>query len=346
MSARGLYVLLPGPPETPTGGFVYDRQMLRVLRRAGRLAGVLVLPGAWPEPGAATVAAAATSLSALPDGAALLVDGLAFSPLLEVFQAEADRLRLLALVHHPLADETGVTGGDRERLFDRERQALALVQGVVVTSATTARRLKDFAVPAERIRVVRPGIERDVTGSHGRRPGPLRLLCVASLTPRKGQDVLLRALAELRRLPWRLRLVGPARDRAFAGHVRRLTQVLRLDDRVEFVGAVTPAALPSEYRLADVFVLPSHHEGFGIVVAEAAAYGLPIVASDAGAIAEAAAGSRHWLVQPGDPPGLAQALRPRLTAAPVHRRRPAARRRTWDDAGRDLLAALDAFAIR
>ena len=104
------------------------------------------------------MSAAERALAALPDGAALLVDGLAFSPLLEVFEAARRRLRLLVLVHHPLADETGLTGNARDRLFERERRALSLVRGVVVTSATTARRLADFAVPAGRIRVVLPGV--------------------------------------------------------------------------------------------------------------------------------------------------------------------------------------------
>jgi glycosyltransferase involved in cell wall biosynthesis len=340
--------LLPGPPDTPTGGFVYDRWLLHALRRAGRLASLIVVPGAWPEPSVPTVSAAERSVASLPEGAALLIDGLAFSPLLEVFEAASRRLSLLALVHHPLADETGLANDARDRLFERERRALALVQGVIVTSATTARRLTDFAVPAERIRVVRPGVDVGRLTGVGtcRRPvGAPTLLCVAALTPRKGQDVLLHALGELRRLRWQLRLVGPERDRAFAGRLRRLARVLRLERRVALIGAVTPPRLPSEYRNADLFVLPSHYEGFGIVVAEAAAYGLSIVASDAGAIAEAAAGSRHWLVPPGNPRSLARALRPHLVGRRPRRHRPT-RARSWDDVGQDLLTALDELGIQ
>ncbi|HYN38953.1 MAG TPA: glycosyltransferase family 4 protein [Rhodospirillales bacterium] len=338
-----MHVLLPGPPETPTGGFVYDRQMLRALRRCGRLDSLIILPGGWPEPGAATVAAAERALAALPAGATLLIDGLAFSPLLEVIEAARGRPAVFVLVHHPLADETGLAADTRARLFERECRALALAQGVIVTSATTARRLADFAVPGERIRVVRPAVDAARCGGGRRGYGAPRLLCVATLTPRKGQDVLLRALAGLRRRSWRLRLVGPERDRAFAGRLRRLAGALRLSDRIDFAGAVTPAGLPAVYRAADLFVFPSHHEGFGIVVAEAAAYGLPIVASDAGAIAEAAAGSRHRLVPPGDAGALARAIRPHLNG-----RRPAERRRiapwrTWQQAGAEFLAALDAL---
>jgi glycosyltransferase involved in cell wall biosynthesis len=346
VSRGGIHALLAGPPETLTGGFVYDRHMIRLLRRAGRLAGVVVIPGAWPDPGATTIAAAAGRLTGLPDGAALLVDGLAFSPLLEVFEAHHGRLRLIALIHHPLADELGPSGADYERLFDRERRALALAQGVIVTSATTARRLADFNVPENKIRVVRPGVAARAFSVRRPRDAPPGVLCIASLTPRKGQDVLLRALARLRRLRWRLRLVGPERDPAFSRRVRRLARTLRLADRVNLTGPLAPARLPGEYRAADLFVLPSYHEGFGMVVAEAAAHDLPIVASDAGAIAEAAAGSRHRLVAPGDPLALAHALRVFLTAPQACVRRSASRWRSWEDAGRELLAAIDAFGIR
>lgn len=338
---------MPGPPDTPTGGFVYDRWLLDTLRRAGRLASVIIVPGAWPEPSVPTVSAAERAVASLPEGAALLIDGLAFSPLLEVFESTSRRLSLVALVHHPLADETGLTDAARDRLFERERRALALVQGVIVTSATTARRLVDFAVPAERVRVVRPGVNvgRPIgVGTRPRLPGPPTLLCVAALTPRKGQDVLLRAMAELRCLRWQLRLVGPSRDPRFAGRLRRLARILRLERRVSFVGALPAAQLPSEYRNADLFVLPSHYEGFGIVVAEAAAYGLSIIASEAGAIAEAAAGSRHWLVPPAKPRSLARALRPHLVSRRAPRPRPTPAR-SWDDVGRDLLSALDELRI-
>ena len=352
----GLNVLLPGPSETPTGGFVYDRHLLRALRREGLLADVIVIPGAWPDPAAATIAAAAGRIAGLADGDALLVDGLAFSPLLEELEANRGRLRLIALVHHPLADELGPGGPDYGRLFDRESRALALAQGVIVTSATTACRLADFAVPKSKIRVVRPGVaSRSVLARAGaaragrirhRRGVPPTLLCVASLTPRKGQDVLLRALAGLRRLGWRLRLVGPERDPAFARRVRRLAHALRLADRIGFVGPLSPARLAREYDAADLFVLPSHHEGFGMVVAEAAAHDLPIIASDAGAIAEAAEGSRHRLVPPGDPPALALALRRFLTSGRVGIRRSCLRQRSWEDAEREWIAAMRAFDIR
>jgi glycosyltransferase involved in cell wall biosynthesis len=174
---------------------------------------------------------------------------------------------------------------------------------------------------------------------------PVVLLCVASLARRKGQDVLLRALARLRRFRWRLLLVGPERDAAFAGRLRRSAHHLGIAGRIVFAGAVGAARLARLYRLADLFVLPSYYEGYGIAVAEAAARGLPVVASDAGAIPEAIVGARHRLVPPGDVAALADALRGFLVArraiggdwrAPTD-----ARPRSWAGVGREFLAALD-----
>jgi glycosyltransferase involved in cell wall biosynthesis len=342
------HFLLPGSPETPTGGFAYDRHMLRVLRAAGRLAGAVVLPGGYPHLSEATRVAGERAVEGLPDGASVIIDGLAFSPLLEAFAAATSRLSLYALIHHPLGDETGYPAAVRGRLYERERQALALARGVVVTSEHTALRLTAFGVPAGRIRVVRPGVDG---ASHGLRMAatsrvhPVVLLCVASLTSRKGQDVLLRALARLRRFHWRLLLVGPERDPAYAGRLRRSARHLGIQGRIVFAGAVGIARLARLYRTADLFVLPSHHEGYGIAVAEAAAHGLPVVASDAGAIPEAIVGARHRLVPPGDVPALADTLRGFLVARRAiggdWRPPTDVRPRSWTAAGREFLVALD-----
>lgn len=351
MTTPSFHFLLPGSPEIPTGGFVYDRHMLRALRTAGRLAGTIVLPGGYPRLSDASRAAGAQAVERLPDGASAIIDGLAFSPLLEAFAAATSRLALYSLVHHPLVDETELPATIRGRLYERERQALALARGVVVTSEHTALRLADFGVPAARIRVVRPGVEvaprrrdtRSPKGAHS-----VVLLCVASLTRRKGQDVLLYALARLRSFRWWLLLVGPEREAAFAGRLRRLARHLGIAGRIVFAGAVNETRLARLYRVADLFVLPSHYEGYGIAVAEAAAHELPVVASDAGAIPEAIAGARHRLVPPGDVPALADTLRGFLVARRAiggNWRAPTdARPRSWAAAGHDFLAALDSLA--
>ena len=280
----------------------------------------------------------------------MIIDGLAFSPLLEAFAAATARLSIYPLVHHPLCDETGLSAAIRGRLYERERQALGLARGVVVTSQHTALRLADFGVPAGQIRVVRPGVDGP---SHRIRPQATSgahhvvLLCVASLAQRKGQDVLLRALARLRCFRWRLLLVGPARDAAFAGRLRRLARHLGIDGRIVFAGAVGASSSRASivWRICSCFRRTTR--ATASLSRKRPRYGLPVVASDAGAIREAIVGARHRLVPPGDVAALADALRSFLVArrgTGGDWRAPAdARPRSWTAAGREFVAALDAL---
>lgn len=347
--AQPLFVVVPGRLDTPTGGFVYDRAMVSGLRSADRCAGVVVLSGTFPDPSADAIDAARRRLAALPDGAWLVVDGLALTPLAPLFASTAARLNLIALIHHPLCDEPGVLPKHAAELFRRERSILSFVRGVVVTSETTRRRLADFAVPPERIAVVKPGaIDRPPTPRPKQpRRGTLEVLSVGSLIHRKGQDLLLDALAPLRDRRWRLTLVGPARDAAFARRLRLRTRALSLSHRVLVRGALPAHRLGRSYAAADLFVLASRHEGFGIVLVEALAHGLPVITTRAGAITEAVPAGSATLVPPDDKAALTAALRPllahraaRLRVAAGSRR--AARRvRRWRTAADEFQNALD-----
>jgi glycosyltransferase involved in cell wall biosynthesis len=337
-----------------SGGFLYDRRMIAALERAGLLASLITLPDCFPLPPADVIARARGALAALPPGSWLIVDGLGLAPLHEHIAALRDgRLHVVALIHHPLCDESGLSEPERARLFESERRALAAARHVIVSSATTARRLADFGVAAERITVVQPGITRAVgTGAQRRRDddGPVRLLSVGSLVPRKGQDVLLQALARERSLPWRLTLIGPARDRRFARRLRGLSRGLGLSARVRFAGSVPPVRLEQSYREADMFVLASRMEGYGIALAEAMAHGLPIVTTPAGAIPEVVPATAGVLVPPGAVKPLGRALA-MLILDSYRRRRlrrgalqaPAARR-TWAKAEAAFLSALARIA--
>ncbi|HEY8521363.1 MAG TPA: glycosyltransferase family 4 protein, partial [Gammaproteobacteria bacterium] len=283
-----LDLLVPGDLGTATGGYVYDRRILEGLERLGWRTAVHSLDPSFPRPTPAAVRAAKAVLASLPDGRLVVVDGLALGGLAAALAAEAPRLKLLALVHHPLALETGLDPGTARLLAADERDALAAVRGVIVTSAWTARALGDYGVPFGRLRVVEPGVDPVGAGARLRPPrgrGPVSLLCVATVTPRKGHDVLLDALALLRDRPWHLTCAGSlARDPAYAERVRRQIARLRLAPRVSLLGEVTGEALERCYRRADVFVLASHLEGYGMALADAVARGLPVVSTTAGAI--------------------------------------------------------------
>ncbi|MFY1702234.1 glycosyltransferase family 4 protein [Micromonospora sp. WMMA1923] len=301
---RVVYVVLPGDiddPGTPSGGNHYDRRVLSGLTAAGWTVREHALAGGWPHPDEPARSALDRVLAGLPVGGVVLLDGLVASTVPAVLAAHADRLRLVVLVHMPLHD-------------DAEARALATAAAVVTTSGWTRRELLDrYALPADRVRVARPGVDPapPATGSDT----GSALLCVAALAPHKGQDVLVEALAALDDDGWSCTLVGSLTvDAGFVDRVRALIRAHRLDARIHLVGPRTAGGLAAAYAAADLLVLPSHAETYGMVVTEALARGLPVLASSVGGVPEAlgetADGQRPGLLVPaGQPAALAEALR-------------------------------------
>lgn len=329
-----VHVVLPGDiddPRRPSGGNVYDRQVCRGLGAIGWSVHEHPVPGRWPRPGQAARAGLAGVLGGLPHGALVVVDGLVASAAPEVIVSEADRLRLVLLVHMPAGEDSSPYDGPESRTAEHE--ALSRVAAVVTTSEWTRQRLHHlYAVPSGRVSVVEPGVSAaDLapgTASGG------ELLCVAAVTPAKGHDVLVAALSMVRDLPWRCVCVGSLEVRPdFVDHLRRRVAELGIADRICFTGPLTGTDLDDAYAAADFLLLPSHTEAYGMVVTEALARGLPVVATRVGGVPEAldrSAGGTGpgLLVPPGDAQALARALRTWLVdAGRRHRLRAAARER-------------------
>lgn len=332
MSAVGLHVVVPGPIDQPTGGYVYDRRMVDGLRARGWRVDVHSIDGVFPATDVRARDSLAVTLAGLPDKARVLIDGLALGGLPAPIRAERDRLCILALVHHPLADETGLDAVRRAQLAALEREALAGCAGVVVTSAFTARRLETWGVAPARVRAVRPGTD-PVPFAAGPEPGaPPLLLSVGSVTPRKGQRLLAGALARLADLPWCCVCAGSLdRDPGYAAQVAAFAREAGVAARFRFAGECGAAELDRLYHRASLFVLPSYYEGYGMALADAVARGLPVVSTTGGAIPHTVPADAGVLVAPGDESALAGALR-RLLVEPggaEHRRTlaAAARRR-------------------
>ena len=299
--------VVPGSIQTLTGGYGYDRRIIQGLRQRGWRVDLHELASSFPSPSSADLQEAARRLAAHPGEAVVVIDGLAFGAMPEVVRPEADRLRLVALVHHPLADETGLAASVVRALAESERSALSAARAVVVTSARTAERLAAYNVPAQRIAVVEPGTDpAPLARGSG---GGVSMLSVATLTPRKGHSVLLAALARLRHLEWHLTCVGSL-DRD-PDHVARLLAQIDaggLASRVTLAGEMDDTGLAPLYDRADLFVLPTLYEGYGMVVAEALARGLPVVSTATGAIPELLADGSGLALPPGDADALHAAL--------------------------------------
>ena len=354
MTGRHVHVILPegvDDPRRPSGGNLYDRRLCDGLRRLGWSVRESAVEGGWPRPDAGALARLADALAAVPDGSVVLVDGLVASVAPEVLVPESRRLRLVVLLHMPLAGS--VEAG--EDVAGGEHAVLSAAAAVVATSEwSRARLLVRHGLDPDRVRVAVPGTDPAPLSAGSPQGG--ELLCVAALVPAKGQDVLLTALADLTDVGWRCVCVGSRhRDVEFVRQLEQRARDAGIAERVLFTGPRTGGDLEASYAAADAVVLPTRSESFGMVVVEALARGLPVLAADVGgvpeALGEATDGTRPGiLVRPGDATDLAKAIR-RWLEDPWLRDtlREAARERrtgltTWDETTARVSGVLEGVA--
>ena len=188
--------------------------------------------------------------------------------------------------------------------------------GVIATSPATARDLNQhYGIHSEIVQVVLPGTDR-IRGLESRSQrsvddcNPVHLLSVGSIIPRKGFHDLIPALEPLIDLPWTLSIAGDT-SRNPEAYERLMMDIkyFHLEGRINVLGVVSHEELENLYAKADIFVLASLFEGYGMVYAEAMAHGLPIIATTGGAIPDTVPQSAGLLVAPGDIPALTMALK-------------------------------------
>ncbi|MFF0018600.1 glycosyltransferase family 4 protein [Streptomyces sp. NPDC005374] len=344
MSLRSVHFVMPGgvdDPTAPSGGNAYDRRVCLDLPGFGWQVERHAVAGSWPRPGAAARTELARTLSDLPDDTVVLIDGLVACGVPEIIVPEAERLRLAVLVHLPLGDERGLEPGLALALDAKEREVLRAVPAVIATSDWAVRRLvSHHGLAPERVHAATPGA--DIAPLASGTDGVSRLLCVAAVTPRKGQHRLIEALAGAKDLPWSCVCVGGiTQDPEYVAGLRMLIQKYGLQDRLHLAGPQAGAQLDASYAAADLMVLTSYAETYGMAVTEALARGIPVLATDVGGLPEALGrapdgGVPGILVPPEDPAALAAELRGWFGEADVRRRLKAA--------ARGRRAALDGWA--
>jgi glycosyltransferase involved in cell wall biosynthesis len=343
---QSLVFVVPGSLQTRTGGYEYDRRIVAGLRAFGWSVETRELDGTFPRPTAPALAAAARVLAALPDDATVVIDGLALGAMPEQIEREACRLRIVALVHLPLGCEVGIDAETATHLRAAERRAVVASRLVIITGRSTAAVVEGHGIARSRIVVIEPGTERAPLAC-GSQDGTLQLLCVATLNQGKGHAILFRALASITELRWRLTCAGSlTRDLAT---VQRLWDQRRsdgLDDRIVLTGELDAPDLDALYDRADLFVLPTLHETYGMAVAEALARGVPVVSTRTGAIPDLVGDDAGILVRPGDEKAFTDALRAVITDPGLRTRLAAGARRrrdrlpSWEDAARQMNAVL------
>jgi glycosyltransferase involved in cell wall biosynthesis len=348
-TAGRLVFAYPGDLATITGGYIYDTHLITHMRACGAEIERLPLGAALPGADKAAFAEAVTRLAAVARGVPIVADGLALCADPRLAKAASARGPLIALVHHPLALETGLVKDEAVRLHASEKAALGFADRIVVTSEPTSRTLlADYAVDPARLSIAKPGNERPSFAKGSGGPN-VALLSVAAISPRKGFDVLMRALSDISHLNWRMDLVGnEAVDPACARALRQQITDLRLETRIRHWGALDQSALALRYDAADLFVLASLYEGYGMVYSEAIAHGLPVIGTTGGAIPSVVPPDAGLLAEPGDVTSLVAALTLMITDEAARSRfaagarEAAARLPTWDQTAHIMLQAVAA----
>ncbi|MFD9250525.1 glycosyltransferase family 4 protein [Streptomyces bottropensis] len=344
MSLRSMHFVMPGGVDDlarPSGGNAYDRRICLDLPGFGWQVHKHTVAGSWPSPSEPARAELARTLRELPDGTVVLLDGLVACGVPEIILPEAERLCLAVLVHLPLGDETGLDPVLAAELDAKERATLRGVSAVIATSEWAVRRLvSHHGLAPERVHVAAPGA--DIAPLASGTDGVSRLLCVAAVTPRKGQHRLVEALATVTELRWSCVLVGGLdQEPEYVDHIRSLIAKFGLEDRFHLAGPQAGAELDASYAAADLMVLTSYAETYGMAVTEALARGIPVLATDVGGLPEAVGrapdgGVPGILVPPENPAAIAAELRGWFGEADVRRRLKAA--------ARGRRAALDGWA--
>lgn len=336
-------------PARPSGGNHFDRRIATALAGLGWRIVEHHLPGKWPSPAPCDAAALPRLLAGLPDGAVVLLDSLV-ALASAVPAATAARLRLVVLVHMLLA-----SADDAGPRLARERAALRQAAAVVTTSAWTRELIVSrHGIAHGDILVLEPGTDRGPVAPGT--PGGGVLLCAAAVTANKGHDVLIDALAAVAGLDWSCTFAGATDlEPGLMEKLRRQASDAGIAGRLHWLGPLTRAELGRSYAASDALVLASRQESYGMVVAEALAHGLPVIASNTGGVPEALGHSSlgavpGLLVPPGDASALAAALRRWLGDAALRRslREAALDRRDtlpfWDDAAVALAGLLSFLA--
>jgi glycosyltransferase involved in cell wall biosynthesis len=357
VAPRAVTVLVPAGLTLCSGRYRYDREIVSGLRLLGWQVEVVMLDSSFPYPDDGALEHVAGVLAERRDNAVILVEGLAFGAMADQIEREAHRLTIVGIVHHLLAAEPGLEPGVAKAFAGSEGRACRAASGLVATSFGTARGIGAYGVPRDRIAVAAPGTASAprAAGSRNREGAspstPVELLCVGGLVPRKGHDVLFDAIADLRHLRWHLTCVGSdtlAPDTVSG--LREQIDLSGLNDAITLTGEIDDKALEQAYDRADVFVLATRHEGYGMAVAEALARGIPVVSTMAGAIPELVGHAGGAIVPIDDVAAFAAALEPMLAndatranfAAGALVQRAALPR--WPDAVRVVAEALTKFA--
>lgn len=340
--------LTVGDPQRKTGGYLYHARVFAGLPAYGIDLEQIVASEADLQSQLAAASGFGQRFNP-GDYDLVMVDALAravSAPWIAVWQTQRP---LIAMVH----ELPSVAGGSQE--YELEAPLLQ-ADCLIAVSRHGQSILEGRGVPSERIRIVSPGCDRvtaildlhnDFLGSQDEQ-SRVRVLCVAQWIERKGITDLLQAWSSNARPGAILELVGE--NDADPAYARQVWQLLHSCEQVQVRGVIDDPALAQAYASADLFVLPSRYEGYGMAYAEALSWGIPIIAYAVGPLPELIGAQAGLLVAPHDISALSDALDLLLQDAQQRTHMAAAARQraatlpTWDDTTRAFAAVLDEIA--
>jgi glycosyltransferase involved in cell wall biosynthesis len=313
-------LLIYGSLDTISGGFIYDRHLVRYLRDQGDRVEIISLP--WRRYGLGLLDNLYYGLQRRLEAAAfdvLLQDELVHPSCFWLNRRLRPRITypVIAIVHHLRCREQH--GAWATRLYRGvEKSYLAAMDGFICVSRTTQKDVEGLVGRPRPLVVASPGrdglpgaVSPAEIIARAMAPGPFHLIFVGNLIPRKELHTLLTALANLPRHDWRLTVAGRLDlDGVYVQAIRRQIQDAGLASRVFLLGAIPTHKLAAHYRASHLLTVPSSYEGFGMVYLEGMHFGLPAIAGTAGAARELIRpGQNGFLVDPGDAAALARYIR-------------------------------------
>ncbi len=305
-----LGLIIYGPLDTVSGGYLYDRKLVDYLRRQGDSVEILSLPR-----GSYLTHLRDNFHFRLADHFDLLVQDELNHPSLLVANRQRRACPILSLVHNLRSCEP--RPGWQNRFYrEVEKYYLRSVDGFIFNSSTTCKTVQALTGDSRPSVIASPGGDRlgflqpEVVESRASQPGPLRLVFLANLTPLKGLHVALKALRSLPPEGYRLEVIGSQDvDPKYMQAMRKLMDESGLSGCVHFHGILDGRALAERLAQAQVMVAPSYYEGFGIALLEGMAFGLPVIGTTAGAVSELITEDKNgYLIAPGDEAALARRL--------------------------------------
>jgi glycosyltransferase involved in cell wall biosynthesis len=239
-------------------------------------------------------------LDHITPGDPILIDSLAAGPLLPVLAPLYDKHPFVALIHLPLSHNLDIPLSQREILAQQEKSVMSLSAGLVVTSKYTGELIADWGIDSHVIHVILPGVEAEEQ-KNSYPTLPRNLLCVANYLENKGQLLLIKALAEMKMFNWVMNFYGHQDiDKRYVSELLSQIRHHGLANRIFIHGPISGSALTQAYLHSDLFILPSYFETYGMVLTEALAHGIPVIASTGGGIPYTVPPSMGILFKPGD----------------------------------------------